>query len=62
MVSFSRMSDQWGPGIRTGKADVVWDVAKAAPEVFDAVTKHSPILADDCTIVVLRYVGPGETD
>jgi sigma-B regulation protein RsbU (phosphoserine phosphatase) len=29
--------------------------------LFDAVTKHSPTLADDCTIVVLRYVGPGET-
>jgi serine phosphatase RsbU (regulator of sigma subunit) len=30
--------------------------------LFDAVTKHSPTLADDCTILVLRYVGPGETD
>ena len=30
--------------------------------LFDAVTKHSPTLADDCTIVVLRYVGLGETD
>jgi hypothetical protein len=30
--------------------------------LFEAVTKHSPTLADDCTIVVLRYVGPGETD
>lgn len=29
--------------------------------LFEAVTKHSPTLADDCTIVVLRYVGPGET-
>lgn len=30
--------------------------------LFDAVTRHSPTLADDCTIVVLRYVGRGETD
>lgn len=30
--------------------------------VLDAVTRHSPTLADDCTIVVLRYVGLGETD
>ncbi|HEY5925736.1 MAG TPA: SpoIIE family protein phosphatase [Kofleriaceae bacterium] len=30
--------------------------------LFDAVTKHSPTLADDCTIMVLRYVGRGETD
>ena len=30
--------------------------------LFDAVTKHSPTLADDCTILVLRYVGPGETN
>ncbi len=29
--------------------------------VLDAVTKHSPTLADDCTILVLRYVGSGET-
>ena len=29
--------------------------------LFEAVTKHSPTLADDCTIMVLRYVGPGET-
>jgi phosphoserine phosphatase RsbU/P len=29
--------------------------------LFDAVTRHSPTLADDCTIMVLRYVGPGET-
>ncbi len=29
--------------------------------LFDAVTRHSPTLADDCTILVLRYVGPGET-
>lgn len=27
----------------------------------DAVTRHSPTLADDCTIMVLRYVGPGKT-
>jgi hypothetical protein len=46
MVSFSHMSDQWGPGIRTGRADVVWDVAQAAPEVYDAVTKVSPVVAD----------------
>src|SRR5262249_27921734 len=25
--------------------------------LFQAVTKHSPTLADDCTIMVLRYVG-----
>jgi sigma-B regulation protein RsbU (phosphoserine phosphatase) len=30
--------------------------------IFEAVTKHSPTLADDCTILVLRYVGPGETN
>jgi phosphoserine phosphatase RsbU/P len=30
--------------------------------LFDAVTKHSPTLADDCTIMVLRFVGRGETD
>ncbi len=30
--------------------------------VLDAVSKHSPTLADDCTIMVLRYVGSGETD
>ena len=30
--------------------------------LFDAVTKHSPTLADDCTILVLRYVGRGKTD
>jgi serine phosphatase RsbU (regulator of sigma subunit) len=28
--------------------------------ILDAVTKHSPTLADDCTILVLRYVGSGE--
>src|SRR5262249_39552391 len=32
-------------------------VATIQNAVFDAVTKHSPTLADDCTIVVLRYVG-----
>jgi sigma-B regulation protein RsbU (phosphoserine phosphatase) len=37
-------------------------VAVIQNALFDAVTKHSPTLADDCTIVVLRYVGPGETD
>jgi sigma-B regulation protein RsbU (phosphoserine phosphatase) len=30
--------------------------------VLDAVTKHSPTLADDCTILVLRYVGSQETN
>jgi phosphoserine phosphatase RsbU/P len=30
--------------------------------ILDAVSKHSPTLADDCTIMVLRYVGSGETD
>jgi phosphoserine phosphatase RsbU/P len=30
--------------------------------LFDAVTSHSPTLADDCTIMVLRYVGTGDTD
>jgi serine phosphatase RsbU (regulator of sigma subunit) len=29
--------------------------------LLDAVTRHSPVLADDCTILVLRYVGTGET-
>ena len=29
--------------------------------VLDAVIKHSPTLADDCTILVLRYVGSAET-
>jgi sigma-B regulation protein RsbU (phosphoserine phosphatase) len=37
-------------------------VASIQNALFDAVTKHSPTLADDCTILVLRYVGPGETD
>jgi serine phosphatase RsbU (regulator of sigma subunit) len=32
-------------------------VASVQNALFDAVTKHSPTLADDCTIVVLRYVG-----
>jgi sigma-B regulation protein RsbU (phosphoserine phosphatase) len=35
-------------------------VATIQNALFDAVTKHSPTLADDCTIVVLRYVGRGE--
>lgn len=30
--------------------------------LLEAVTRHSPALADDCTIMVLRYVGLGETD
>src|SRR5688500_17784677 len=42
MVSFHRMSDQWSGGIKTMKADVVWDVSEAAPEVFEAVTSQSP--------------------
>ena len=32
-------------------------VATVQNALFDAVTKHSPTLADDCTILVLRYVG-----
>jgi sigma-B regulation protein RsbU (phosphoserine phosphatase) len=36
-------------------------VAAIQNALFDAVTRHSPTLADDCTILVLRYVGPGET-
>ena len=65
MVSFSRMSDQWGPGIRTGKVDVVWDVAKDAPEVFDAVIKASPVVADvvdgmRAGVPVMASSAPGE--
>jgi sigma-B regulation protein RsbU (phosphoserine phosphatase) len=37
-------------------------VATIQDALFDAVTRHSPVLADDCTIMVLRYVGLGETD
>jgi sigma-B regulation protein RsbU (phosphoserine phosphatase) len=46
--------------------DVVEDtatrpVAAVRDALFDAVKKHSPSPADDVTILVLRYVGPGET-
>jgi phosphoserine phosphatase RsbU/P len=34
-------------------------VAAIQAALFEAVTKHSPALADDCTILTLRYVGPG---
>lgn len=37
-------------------------VADIQSAVLDAVTRHSPTLADDCTILVLRYVGTGESD
>jgi phosphoserine phosphatase RsbU/P len=37
-------------------------VAVIQNALFDAVTKHSPTLVDDCTIVVLRYVGRVGTD
>jgi phosphoserine phosphatase RsbU/P len=37
-------------------------VAVIQNALFDAVTKHSPTLVDDCTIMVLRYVGLRETD
>jgi sigma-B regulation protein RsbU (phosphoserine phosphatase) len=37
-------------------------VGEIQDALFKAVTQHSPVLADDCTIMVLRYVGPGETD
>jgi sigma-B regulation protein RsbU (phosphoserine phosphatase) len=36
-------------------------VAAVRDALFDALIKHSPTLADDATIVVLRYVGPGGT-
>ena len=36
-------------------------VAQVRDALFEAVTKHSPTLADDATIVVLRFVGPGGT-
>lgn len=36
-------------------------VAAVRDALFDALIKHSPVLADDATIVVLRYVGPGGT-
>jgi phosphoserine phosphatase RsbU/P len=35
-------------------------VAAIQAALTDAVTRHSPTLADDCTIMVLRYVGSGE--
>lgn len=34
-------------------------VAQVRDALFEAVAKHSPTLADDATIVVLRFVGPG---
>jgi sigma-B regulation protein RsbU (phosphoserine phosphatase) len=34
-------------------------VAAVRDALFEALLKHSPTLADDATIVVLRYVGPG---
>jgi sigma-B regulation protein RsbU (phosphoserine phosphatase) len=36
---------------------VTQPVSAIQKAVFQAVTRHSPTLADDCTIVVLRYVG-----
>jgi phosphoserine phosphatase RsbU/P len=45
--------------LETRATKPVGDIQNA---VLDAVTKHSPTLADDCTILVLRYVGSGETD
>jgi len=44
------------------EARVGQPVAVIQQALLDAVKRHSPTLADDCTIVVLRYVGPGETD
>jgi sigma-B regulation protein RsbU (phosphoserine phosphatase) len=41
---------------------VTQPVAAIQDALFESVTKHSPTLADDCTIVVLRYVGRGVTD
>lgn len=37
-------------------------VAAIQAALAEAVTKHSPTLVDDCTIMVLRYVGVTETD
>ena len=34
-------------------------VAAVRDALFEALNRHSPTLADDATIVVLRYVGPG---
>ncbi|HEY5951044.1 MAG TPA: SpoIIE family protein phosphatase [Kofleriaceae bacterium] len=48
--------------VETIEARATQPVAVIQNALFDAVTKHSPILVDDCTIVVLRYVGLGETD
>jgi sigma-B regulation protein RsbU (phosphoserine phosphatase) len=36
-------------------------VAAVRDALFDAVKRHSPSPADDVTILVLRFVGPGET-
>jgi len=36
-------------------------VAAVRDALFEALIRHSPTLADDATIVVLRYVGPGGT-
>jgi sigma-B regulation protein RsbU (phosphoserine phosphatase) len=35
-------------------------VAQIRDAIFTALIKHSPTLADDATILVLRYVGPGD--
>ncbi|HEX5059972.1 MAG TPA: SpoIIE family protein phosphatase [Kofleriaceae bacterium] len=47
--------------LETVEARATQPVAVIQNALFDAVTKHSPTLADDCTIVVLRYVGLGES-
>jgi len=47
--------------LETVEARATQPVAVIQNALFDAVTRHSPTLADDCTIVVLRYVGLGET-
>ena len=36
-------------------------VAEICDVVFDALRLHSPVLADDATILALRYVSPGKT-
>ncbi len=44
------------------EAHATQPVSTLQTALFEAVTRHSPALADDCTIMVLRYVGLGETD
>jgi sigma-B regulation protein RsbU (phosphoserine phosphatase) len=53
---------EYGGVTRIVEAHATESVEKIRDAVFSALTKHSPTLADDATIMVLRYVAGGKTN